>query len=219
MHEPSFWTLSSTKLLLVYVVSRQKYAIFQFQCFSHRQHFLIFIDVWFLCSFDLTSVYLTYTVCECCVYQCVYWPFVWSWILLIYLFRSGSMDLNRDWYIFARFWICLPLLWLYDAIFARSYALESYRNSCLGSESIAGSYVKPVRSNGSFNVFFHVDFYFSIKFLVNSFNMYKPTVEYVQLCACGLCCIKMNYVSTINYMTNLRLLCCQQLCEAYIEQK
>lgn len=135
--------------------------------------------MWYLCCFDLTSVYLICTICECSVYQCVYCPFVWSWILLICMFCSGSTDLNLDWYIFSWFWICLPLLWFYDANFARSYALESYWNSCLGSESAAGSYVKPISSDGSFTVFFHADFYDSCKLLVNSFNGNTLAITYV----------------------------------------
>lgn len=134
--------------------------------------------MWYLCCFDFISVYLICAVCESSVHQCVHWHFVWSWILLICMFCSGSTDLILAWYIISWFWICLPLLWLYSANFARSYALESYWISCLGSESAAGSYVKPVSCDGSFYVSFHADFYYSCKFLVTNFTVNTLVVTY-----------------------------------------
>lgn len=124
MYELSSWTLSSAKLLRGYANSRQKDATFQY--LSLGQHFLIFTDVWYLCCFDLSSVYLIFTVCACSVYQCGYWPFGWTWILLSCTFNSSLTDLNLDWYLY--FWvsICLPLVWLYDANSVRSCIIESY---------------------------------------------------------------------------------------------
>lgn len=74
---------------------------------------------------------------------------------------------------------CLPLLWLYEANFAKSYVLESFSNSCLGSESVIGSYVMPDSSDGSFNVFLYADFYYSCKFLVDSFAVNTLAFQYV----------------------------------------
>ena len=75
------------------------------------------------------------------------------------------------WRFLCMCWNCLPLLGLYDANITKSYVLESFWSSCLGSESVAGSYVKPANFDGSFNVLLYVDFYYSCNLFVNSFTV------------------------------------------------
>lgn len=48
---------------------------------------------------------------------------------------------------------------------------------------------------------------------LNKSLTYRPTIECFQLCYCGLSCSNMHYVTSMVYVNNPRLLCCQETCK------